>query len=241
MSKDFTEVAFNLVQLKQELEQFRTLLNSKHLLGEREIQQLFKASPQLTAYLGTVAGTVGVARLVAYEFQLLGDYGADIVLGTRDRQFCFVELENGDPDSVLERVGKKATKEWSRRYEHGFSQIVDWFCHLDDFKKTDRFHKNFGHGHIDFVGLLLIGRNEGLDGDDLRRLRWRTDKVLIDSQAVVCMTNDDHYKELNDTYERYAAPFKVEATPATAPPSPESSKPAAPKDDKQKAKRPRRK
>jgi Domain of unknown function (DUF4263) len=152
--------------------------------------------------------------LVAYEFQILGDYGADIAFGSREKQFCFVELENGDPDAVLEKVGKKATKEWSKRFEHGFSRIVDWFCHLDDFKKTDRFHRNFGYGHIDFVGLLLIGRNEGLDADDIRRLRWRTHHVIVNSHPVVCMTYDDLYKELKEGYERYSAAFSVEATRA---------------------------
>ncbi len=171
MSKDFTDVAFNHGQFKKELDQFRDLLTAKKIIDEREIQELMKASLHLTAYIGTTFGSIGVAKQVAYEFQIMGDFSADIVLGNREKQFCVVELENGDPDSVLEKVGKKATKEWSRRFEHGFSQIVDWFCHLDDFKKTDRFHKSFGYGHIDFIGILLVGRNEGLDADDIRRLR----------------------------------------------------------------------
>jgi hypothetical protein len=49
MSKDFTEVVFNPVQFKKELDQFRDFLNSKKILGEREIQALFKASLHLTA------------------------------------------------------------------------------------------------------------------------------------------------------------------------------------------------
>lgn len=228
MSKDFTEVAFNHAQFKKELDQFRDLLSSKRILGERELQELFKASLHLTAYIGTTFGNIGVARLVAYEFEILGDYAADIVFGNREKQFCFVELENGDPDSVLERAGKKSTKEWSKRFEHGFSQIVDWFCNLDDFKKTDRFHRNFGYGHIDFVGLLLIGRNEGLDADDMRRLRWRTHNVIVNSHHVVCMTYDDLYKELKEGYERYSAAFAVETTPAgaasTPAPAPASAK-----------------
>ena len=125
MSKDFTEVAFNPLQFKKELDQFRDLLKSKKVLGERELQELFKACLHLTAYVGTAFGNIGVARQVAYEFQIMGDYSADIVLGNREKQFCFVELENGDPDAVLERVGKKSTKEWSKRFEHGFSQLVD--------------------------------------------------------------------------------------------------------------------
>jgi hypothetical protein len=219
MSKEFTEVVFNHVQFKKELDQFRALLNTKKVLGEREIPSLFKASLHLTAYIGTTLGNIGVARQVADEFQLMGDYGADIAFGNREKQFCFVELEDGGPKSVLEKIGKKSTKEWSKRYEHGFSQIVDWFCHLDDFKKTERFHKNFGYGHIDFVGLLLIGRNEGLDADDIRRLRWRTHNVIVNSHPVICMTYDDLYKELNEGYERCSAAFAAELTPAQPPTS----------------------
>jgi hypothetical protein len=194
--------------------QFRDLLNSNRILGEREIQSFFKASSHLTAHIGMALGNIGVATQVAYEFQLLGDYAADIVFGNREKRFCFVELESGDSDAVLAKVGKKSTKEWSKHFEHGFSQIVDWFCHLDDFKKTDRFHRNFGYGHIDIVGLLLIGRNEGLDADDIRRLRWRTHNVIVDSHPVVCMTYDDLYKELKDGDQRYAAVFNTETNPA---------------------------
>src|ERR1700680_3667308 len=109
MSKDFTEVAFNHVQFKKELDQFRDLLHSKKILGEREIQELFKASLHLTAYIGTTFGNIGVAKQVAFEFEILGDYEADIAFCNREKQFCFVELENGHPASVLEKVGKKST------------------------------------------------------------------------------------------------------------------------------------
>ncbi len=237
MSKDFTEVAFNHVQFKKELDHFEILLNSKKILGEREIQELFKASLHLAAYVGTVVGNIGIAKQVAYELQIMGDYGADLVFGNREKRFCFVELETGDPEAVLERVGKKATKEWARRFERGFSQIVDWFCHLDDFKKTDRFHRNFGYGHIDFVGLLLIGRNEGLDADDIRRLRWRTHNVIVNSHPVVCMTYDDLCKELKEGYAIHSAAVKVEPAPApitaTPPPAPAAAKEETPRVDSQ--------
>jgi hypothetical protein len=215
MSKDFTEVAFKVSEFNKELDKFRELLSSKKDLAERELQELFKSCPHLTAYIGTTkAANIGVARQVAYEFQIMGDYGADMVLGVREKRFCFVELEDAGVDSVLEKVGRKATKEWSRRFEHGFSQIVDWFCHLDDFKKTDRFHRNFGYGHIDFAGLLLIGRNAALSDDDIRRLRWRTHHVVVNSHPVLCMTYDDLLKELNEGYELYSAAFSVETSPA---------------------------
>jgi hypothetical protein len=49
MSKDFTEVAFNHVQFKKELDQLHAFLTSTKILGEREIQEFFKASLHLTA------------------------------------------------------------------------------------------------------------------------------------------------------------------------------------------------
>lgn len=224
MSKDFTEVIFDSLQFKKELDQFGELLNANRNLGERDLQSFFKSSLHLTCHIGTI-GSIGVARQVAYEFEIMGDYGADIVFGNREKQFCLVELEDGDENSVLKSVGKKSTKEWSRRFEHGFSQIVDWFCHLDDFKKTERFHRNFGYGHIDFVGMLLIGRNHGMSTDDVRRLRWRTHNVVVDSHPIVCMTYDDLFVELKEGFERYSAAYKAESTASNSsgqhnPPSP---------------------
>lgn len=82
MSKDFTDVVFSPLQFKKELDQFGDLLKSRKAIGEREIQQQLKASLHLTAYIGTTIGNIGVAKQVAYEFQLMGDYAADIVLAT---------------------------------------------------------------------------------------------------------------------------------------------------------------
>lgn len=127
MSKDFTDVAFNHGQFKKELDQFRDLLTAKKIIDEREIQELMKASLHLTAYIGTTFGSIGVAKQVAYEFQIMGDFSADIVLGNREKQFCVVELENGDPDSVLEKVGKKATKEWSSALNMDLARLLIGF------------------------------------------------------------------------------------------------------------------
>jgi hypothetical protein len=150
MSKDFSEVAFDHVLLKKELDAFGGLLDSEKAVAERRIQELFKKSLHLTAFIGaTFRINIGVAKHVAYEFEIIGDYAADVVLGTRDRRFCLVELEPGIPSALLRRVGRKSSKEWSREFEHGFSQIVDWFCHLDDFKNTEKFRRNFGHAHIE--------------------------------------------------------------------------------------------
>ncbi len=93
---------------------------------------------------------------------------------------------------------------------------MDWFCLLDGQKNTPDFHKCFGYGHIDFVGLLLVGRTRGLSDDDIRRLRWRKHNVVVASHPVFCMTYDELYEGLKESYELHAAAFSVEAPPAAS-------------------------
>jgi len=40
--------------------------------------------------------------------------------------------------------GAKATLEWSERFEHGFSQVPDWFWKLNDRTPTSEFAHRFG-------------------------------------------------------------------------------------------------
>jgi hypothetical protein len=57
---------------------------------------------------------------------------------------------------------------------------------------------------------LIIGRDAGLDDARRSRLRWRTKKVLIDSQHVHCVTFDELHRVLRDKYFMYKAASKVE-------------------------------
>jgi len=191
--KEFADIVFDPAKCQRELIAFGKVLDSKKSLSERnELLPFFKKRKQLSAFLGTFTANTGPAAQLAYEFPFLGDFAADIVLGNRDQgEYCVVELEDGGPDSIFARAGKKATKEWSRRFDHGFSQLVDWFYSLDDLKKTSRFAKDFGHGHIKFFGLLIIGRSAGLTESDRARLKWRTEKVRVDSHSIDCLTFDD--------------------------------------------------
>lgn len=70
MSKDFTEVTFDSLQFKKELDQFGDLLNANRNLGERDLQSFFKSSLHFTCHIGTI-GSIGVARQVAYEFEIM--------------------------------------------------------------------------------------------------------------------------------------------------------------------------
>jgi Domain of unknown function (DUF4263) len=63
--------------------------------------------------------------------------------------------------------------------------------------KTERFKKDFGHGHIRFSGLLIVGRDTGLRDYERFRLRWRTEKVSVDNHPVECITFDELYRHMD--------------------------------------------
>jgi hypothetical protein len=88
--------------------------------------------------------------------------------------------------------------------------MVDWFYHLQDHKGTAGFARTFGHGHVRFTGLLIIGRNTGLDDAQRSRLRWRTEKVLIDSHPINCITFDELYTLLEERFRLFRAASALE-------------------------------
>jgi Shedu protein SduA, C-terminal len=105
---------------------------------------------------------------------------------------------------------RRGNPEWSSRFEHGFSQLTDWFYNLDDFKGTKGFARTFGVSHVRFIGLLVIGRSSSLDETKRSRLKWRTEKVLIDSHPINCITYDELHSALETRFILYQAASKLE-------------------------------
>ena len=210
--KEFKEIVFDPAKCRKEIEQFSLLLRSKQKLVERkELQPFFRRREHLTAFLGLYVPDIGPANRLAYEFPLFGNFTADMIVGNAGAgEYCLIELEDAGETSIFRKAGKKATKEWSPRFDHGCSQLIDWFYALDDMKKTSAFASHFGHGHVKFVGLLLIGRNAFLTADDLTRLRWRTEKVIVDSHRLLCLTYDVLCEQLARRIRQYPEAAKLE-------------------------------
>lgn len=197
--KSLVPVDFDLARCRVELDEFKALLDSHLALTERDhLAPFFKRCQNLTAFIGTRIPEIGPANRLAYEFEVFGDFSSDIILGNFERQvFCAIELEDGRPESVFQQAGAKATAEWGRRFEHGFSQLVDWFFAWDDHKATAGFAKHFGHGHVDFYGMLVIGRSADISPADQTRLRWRSGRVTINTHKIYCRTYDELYESLD--------------------------------------------
>lgn len=195
------------IDIKQcllELEEFENLLrNNRELKENEDILPFFKDRPNLSACIGWYSPD-NLCNQIKHEFTLFGDFRADLVVGdSRNNTYCFIEFEDATKDSIFKNKKGKSTSEWSPRFEHGFSQIIDWFWKIDDFNNTSEFRSIFGSENIEFCGILVIGRDDFLSDLETARLRWRLNKVLVDSRKVICRTFDQLARDTRNRLSRY--------------------------------------
>ena len=210
--KEFEPIMFDPRKCREELDRFKALLTTHEELSEREdVQPLFKECRQLSAFIGTCLPNIGPANRLADEFDIFGDYAADLVIGNFERKtFCAIELEDARSNSIFDKSPARATSQWGRRFNQGFDQLADWFFSFDDHKGSAGFTKHFGSGHIEFFGLLLIGRSKFVSPHDLTRLRWRSDRVTINSHKIYCRTYDDLFDCLDKDWRLFSSASSVE-------------------------------
>ncbi|MGL5888915.1 MAG: Shedu anti-phage system protein SduA domain-containing protein [Bacteroidia bacterium] len=183
--------------LKKELGELRNLIESSEKLDEQKvIQPFFRKRKQLSAFIGSFVSGIDVNRL-SFELDLFGDFSPDLVLGDYSRsKYCFVEFESGLPHAIFKKsTGRKAPK-WSGKFEEGYSQIVDWFWKVEEQSGTASFRKFFEADSIACSGLLIIGRDKELDSFGRNRMNWRSEKVVVNSSLIQCMTYDSLLADL---------------------------------------------
>jgi len=137
--KTLEKIDLSVSKCKTELADFKKLLDGKAALSERDdILPFFRAHKHLAALVGAYNPKINRFDRIATEFRLFGDYACDLVIGDSvSHNFCFVEFEDASPKSILTTKKGKSTPEWSPRFDHGFSQIIDWFLVLEDQKRSE--------------------------------------------------------------------------------------------------------
>jgi len=174
-----------------ELGELKNLLTKKQELGENEdILPFFRDRLHLSAFIASYSPSVARFDRIKHEFSLYSEFRADLVVGDSvSANYCFIEFEDAKKDSIFKKKGKNST-EWSPRFEHGYSQLVDWFWLVDDTRRTLISRRAFGTESISITGMLIIGRRAFLSSVENERLKWRLDKNLIDSNKIICITFD---------------------------------------------------
>ena len=209
--KDFLSLSFDPTRCRQELEEFRNFLAGKATLRERaDILSFFRSRMHLSAFIGSYSIQLTTFDRIAFEYDIFGDFSADLVIGdSRRAAYCFVEFEDASKSSLFSTRRSRHVPEWSHRLEHGFSQIVDWLWKLDDMKGTLEYRDRFGHDEIRFEMMLIAGRSTDLRPREHARLRWRLDRVIVNSKRVHTVTLDELYTDLNQTLGLYEAAFAI--------------------------------
>lgn len=201
--KTFNTIQIKLTEVEKELNEFENLLKKTNLSERSDLLPFFNKNKQLSAFLGTYFGFH--TDKISFEYDLFGDFACDIAIGdSKTNKYCFIELEEGKPNNIFKKAGKKYSREWDSRFEHGYSQIIDWFWKLEDQKNTTEFESRFIEKQIDYYGLLIIGRNVDInDVKENNRLNYRTKKVIVDNKPIHCITYDQLFEDLKEKYETF--------------------------------------
>jgi hypothetical protein len=190
--KNLEEIKVDYSLCRQQVEEFRLWLSGKNELSEDDdVLPFFRARPHLVTLFGMFQQGIAWANRISWEFDIFGDFACDVAVGEWEKgAYCFVEFEDARRDSVFRRQGAKATREWGRRFDHGYSQIIDWVHKLDGLVPGADILARFGRYDISFEAVLVIGRDRHLDAGEKERFEWRARKVLVNTTRVICLTFD---------------------------------------------------
>lgn len=202
--KKFLTHLHSITQCQKELNELKELLAYNSELDEkRGILPFFRARPHLSAFISTYASDIINPDRLAFEFDLFGDFVCDLAVGdSKNHTFLLVEFEDAKKNSLFQPNARYAP-DWSHRLEHGFSQIIDWFWKLEDVEGSSDYEHRFGARKATFHGLLIIGRTEQLREIERKRLKWRHDHVIVDSQKVTIISFDQLAETLEIRLNRY--------------------------------------
>ncbi len=180
--------------LTANLNELESLLASEPHLKERaQILPFFQNRPHLCAALGLANNAVELPDRWARELDLFGDFTCDVAAGDSEANaYTLIEFEDALEFSIFTKLPEgKTMKRWSPRFEHGFSQLVDWAWRVsEEGLSSAAFRRIFGDNNPSFHLLLVVGRDADLTGDDLVRLRWRAKHTSLGQFGMSCFTFD---------------------------------------------------
>jgi hypothetical protein len=191
--RGFNAIKLDRQKLEDELGDLESLLNSSTELKERaQIAPFFKQHQHLVAGLGYFNSAIALPDRVSTELDIFGDFACDAASGDSvSKSFLLVEFEDANEFSILGKADPGKNKPWSSRFEHGFSQLVDWAWRLNQEGGTsDAFTRIFDVSHPSIHFLLIVGRDADLDARDKSRMHWRANSINLGPYRLSCLTFD---------------------------------------------------
>lgn len=203
--KKLTTHSFDAGQCRAQWKELVALISSNSTLKEnQDILPFFRSRHDLSMLISGYFPDIRKADVFAHEYPIYGDFKADLIVGdSATHNYLLVEFEDGNGESIFRKKGAKATPDWSSRFEGAFSQLVDWLWKLEDMRSTNHFQVTFGDRHANFQGLIVIGKDMALDAQEASRLKWRTNKVMVDSKPIASVSYNDLSVDLDFWLGKY--------------------------------------
>jgi hypothetical protein len=178
---------------EKECADFRAFLQQNTAFGERKVVEQLKDLLNLSCLLGALIAGVPRPDVYKFEFEVLGAFRVDFVVGdSHSRRLVFVEFEGGEERSLFASMGTAQMRDWSRSLEHGFGQVVDWAWALKDAGTNPLIQNAFGFELVSFASAVICGRDAFMDTTERRRFDWRAANVAVGqaTSTSTCLTYD---------------------------------------------------
>jgi hypothetical protein len=193
----FQPHTLDLAACRVQIDDLKKLLDGSADISEGDFGAFFVDRKHLLALAGFYNHWMAWPDQFAWEHVLFGDFRCDFVIGDSVRHaYTFVEYEDARPNSLFVQHGAKATRDWSPRFDGGYSQIIDWFYKLRNMTDSPEMEDRFGKRAIQYVGVLIIGRDQHMSVGEKSRLEWRREHVRVNSKTVLCVTFDQFCQDL---------------------------------------------
>jgi len=199
---------YDEAQARRDLGELQALLAPGVPLQEaRDILPFVADHADLFCLLAGYNNQAVVFDRLGAEISFMGQFRADLIAGDSTRRaYSFVEFEDAEYDSIFEDT-RRQQEAWSRRCDHGMSQLVDWLWLTDDQRHSTLLPHILGPQPITITAVLIIGRDHFLkgNGSERTRLEWRRNRTLVNSQHVLIYTFDEMMNDLRGRLARRSA------------------------------------
>ena len=197
-SRYFDDHQFDLAIARQELTEFKALLDANGPLSERaQVLANFKNWSHLCSLFGEYHPLIKTADLIKRELTIGANFRAD--LGVRldgTANVCLIEFEGASENDIFKKGSATRIAPWATPMEKGFSQIVDWAWALDTHRGLPEFEDAFGSRRPNVAAVLVIGRSSSLTNSTNKdRWEWRSGWAKFSHiQGVHLQTYDELHR-----------------------------------------------
>lgn len=210
----FKDIIFDKVQCQKEINDVKVLFSNTPDIDETKgkgsysggLQGIFRNRTQLFALMGKIVfGEIATKWNDEVKF---GNFRADFIIANdKKNKVCLIEFENAKMESIFRKKthsDKTITYEWAPRFEHGYSQILDWKYYSIEEKTSLKNDFQVHPKEIEFA--LCIGWNKHLQQSNFQeRFDFRKNKVTVESKTFYCMCFDSFVDELQEKLNLYNA------------------------------------